>query len=458
MALGKYEILCRLSSGGMSEIFLAYQRGIGGFRKIVALKTILPDTRGHEEIVRMFLNEARLSAEFSHPNIVQVYDLGIENDMLFLAMEYVQGCNVLEMVRACHASQQKIPMGFSLAIARDTALALFYAHTFVDMRHRKRPIIHRDVAGKNIMVTHEGITKLLDFGIAKMEGTSSYTFAGTVKGTTGYMSPEQLLGLPLDGRSDIFSLGIVIHECLTGLRLFHETPPEKKKTAVLDNTIQPPSSLNPKIPSALDEVVMKALKRSPEHRFQTALEFARALEEAAGEHIWRAEQVGALVSQHFSQRREQTRKLIEEVQTRLNETTGQIQIDAFLSEEEEEEALLYGDTPGDNPPEQSALKEDSPSLETENDTLSLIPSAKLQQNPPLTPSPVAHFLPTPERSALIPIQLPLPQKNVAPKSSPHVQTTNTFLQLLSSLLSNRKLVLIVLLLLILFLVVLFFLI
>jgi len=345
---------------------------------MVALKTILPDTRGHEEMVRMFLNEARVSAEFSHPNIVQVYDLGIENDMLFLAMEYVQGCTVVEMVRACHAAKQNLPMGFSLAVVRDTALALSYAHTFVDMCHRKRPVIHRDVAGKNIMVTHEGTTKLLDFGIAKIQGAASHTFAGTVKGTKGYMSPEQLLGLPLDGRSDIFSLGIVTHECLTGFRLFHETSPEKKKTAILNNEIHPPSSLNPNIPKPLDRVVMKALEKKPEDRFQSALEFARALETAAGEHIWRAEQVGKLVSQLFSKRREQTRELIEEAQLRLHDTNEQIQIEHFLH----------------------------------NRAFQSVPSSPFQPGIPPPPPlpPVEYFLKNPERSALIPLLLPLPQE------------------------------------------------
>jgi len=321
---------------------------------MVALKTILPDTRGHEDTVRMFLNEARVTAEFNHPNIVQVYDLGIDHDMLFLAMEYVQGCSLTEMVRACCAAQQTLPLGFTLAVVRDTALALSYAHGFVDMRHRKRPVIHRDIAGKNMMVTYEGTTKLLDFGIAKMQGTASLTLAGIVKGTAGYMSPEQLLGKPLDGRSDLFSLGIVFHECLTGYRLFHETSPSRKKKAVLKNQIPAPSSLNSDIPSALDGVVMKALERNPDNRFQSALEFARALEEAAGEHLWRAEQIGQLVSQHFSKRREHTRKLIEEVQTRLNEFTGQIKIEEFLAQNPFDKgirrsALIPLEGPAENP-------------------------------------------------------------------------------------------------------------
>jgi len=416
---------------------------------MVVLKTILPDTRGHEDIVRMFLNEARVTAEFSHPNIVQVYDLGIENDMLFLAMEYVQGCNVVEMVRACHAAQQTIPMGFTLSIVRDTALALSYAHTFMDMRHRKKPVVHRDVAGKNIMVTYEGTTKLLDFGIAKTQGGSSHTFAGTVKGTSGYMSPEQILGKPLDGRSDIFSLGIVTHECLTGYRLFHESAPEKKKTAVLDNKILAPSSINPDIPKALDAVIMKALERNPENRFQTSLEFARALEEAAGEWMWRAEQVGELVSLHFSQRRQQTRKLIEDVQARLNDFTGQIRIEDFLSPNTFEKMLL---SQNDSQEDEEALSEEAFTSSSEKTVLAeILDTSPTEESVPPSLSMETASLPPPSgvhtpsalknsSSALIPIRTPSPQEKQettsetasASQSENHKAPENSLLQRLLS--------------------------
>ena len=209
--MGKYEVLCRLASGGMAEIFLAYQRGLAGFRKIVVLKSILPDVRGEEELVRMFLAEAQITAQFTHPHIAQVYDLDIDGDVLFLAMEFVQGCTLIELARACDKAQEQMPVGFTLRAIHDTALALHYAHTFVDPRGRPTPVIHRDVAEKNIMVTHEGITKLLDFGIAK-SGGRKMTTVGMVKGSTGYMSPEQVRGETLDTRSDIFSLGVVAHE------------------------------------------------------------------------------------------------------------------------------------------------------------------------------------------------------------------------------------------------------
>lgn len=309
--MGKYEVLCRLSTGGMAEIFLASQRGLGGFHKLVVLKTILPDIKGEEEFVRMFLDEAKVTAAFNHPHIAQVYDLDVaQNGELFLAMEFVPGATLVEVARACRQARTSIPLGFTLASVRDTALALHYAHTFTDLRGRASPIIHRDVAEKNIMVTYEGVTKLLDFGIAKSLMREGRTQVGTVKGTSGYMSPEQIMGQPLDARSDLFSLGVVLHECLTGLRLFHGKTPEACMTAVLRAEVVPPSRINPEVPPELDAVVLKSLARQREDRYATTLEFARALERAVGAHIWHPEQSGELMQRLFAERREQTRELL----------------------------------------------------------------------------------------------------------------------------------------------------
>src|ERR1700731_3017450 len=164
--LGKYEILSRLSTGGMSEIFLAFQRGAGGFRKMVVLKQILPDIKGEEGFVRMFLDEARITGMFAHPNIAQVFDLDVADGELFLAMEFVPGATLVEVARACRQANEPIPIGFSLIGGGGTALGLHYAPTFTDPLGKPLTVIHRDIAEKNVMVTYEGVTKLLDFGIA----------------------------------------------------------------------------------------------------------------------------------------------------------------------------------------------------------------------------------------------------------------------------------------------------
>src|SRR3954468_286171 len=195
----------------------------------------------------MFLDEAKITAAFSHPNIAQVYDLDTQDDELFLAMEFVPGATLIEVARACRDANESIPIGLSLMAVRDTALALHYAHTFRDPVGRTRQVIHRDVAEKNIMVTYEGLTKLLDFGIAKAVGRITRTAAGKVKGTSGYMSPEQIRGEELDPRSDLFSLGVVLHECLTGMRLYYDKDPEAGMLAVFKAAPPPPSEGNPEI-------------------------------------------------------------------------------------------------------------------------------------------------------------------------------------------------------------------
>jgi hypothetical protein len=328
--LGKYEVLCRLSTGGMSAIYLAHQTGLAGFKKLVVLKTVLPDIGGEEDFVGMFLEEARITAVFNHPNIAQVFELDTDEGQLFMAMEFIQGCTLVELARACRQAKEAIPVGLTLAATRDTALALHYAHNFTDARGRKQIVIHRDVAEKNIMVTYEGVTKLLDFGIAKALGRSGRTSIGMVKGTSGYMSPEQIRGEPLDPRSDIFALGVVLHECLTGLRLFHGKTAEEGMMAALREEVQPPSKWNKELSPEIDAVVLKALQRDREKRFTTALEFARAIEKAAPGLLWHPEQLGEVVTKHFSDRRAETRRLLESAEFGA-ETTGEVRVQNVLA-------------------------------------------------------------------------------------------------------------------------------
>ncbi|MBZ4375619.1 protein kinase [Corallococcus sp. AS-1-6] len=324
--LGKYEVLCRLSTGGMAEIFLAAQKGLAGFRKMVVLKQILPDIRGEEEFVRMFLDEAKVTAAFNHPHIAHVYDLDVADGELFLAMEFVPGATLVEVARACRSAHEPIPIGFSLMSVRDTAVALNYAHSFTDPLGRPSPVVHRDVAEKNIMVTYEGVTKLLDFGIAKSLARAGRTAVGMVKGTSGYMSPEQIMGDPLDARSDLFSLGVVLHECLTGMRLFYAKSAEAMMNAVLSGDVPPPSRVNKEVPPELDAIVLKALAKRREDRYGTTLEFARAIERAVGQRIWHPEQSSELMLRLFAERRDQTRLLLMGAQSTGDGTSSETQV------------------------------------------------------------------------------------------------------------------------------------
>src|SRR4051812_26219417 len=267
MKIGKYEILTQLTSGGMAELFLGYTAGPGGFRKYVVVKRILPDAKDNDQFVKMFLDEARITAAFNHPNIGQVFDLGEDGAGLFLAMEFIAGQNLNQVTAACAKQRAVLPLGLSASVVHDLALALHYAHTFTDPAGKPFPVIHRDVAQKNVMVTYNGVVKLLDFGIAKARGSLGRTNVGTVKGTTGYMSPEQVRGEELDGRSDVFGLGVVLWEMCTGRRLFSgETEIEEMKL-ILSQPIPRPTELVDVIPEALSDIVLRSLARERADRF-----------------------------------------------------------------------------------------------------------------------------------------------------------------------------------------------
>ncbi len=391
--LGKYEILSRLSTGGMSEIFLAFQRGLAGFRKFVVLKQILPDIKGEEEFVRMFLDEAKITAAFMHPNIAHVYDLDIADGELFLAMEFVPGATLVEVARACRLNNEPIPIGFTLQAVRDTALALHYAHTFIDPVGRAKQVIHRDVAEKNIMVTFEGVTKLLDFGIAKALNRTSRTTVGMVKGTSGYMSPEQIRGEPLDPRSDIFSLGVVLHECLTGMRLFHGKAPEDGMLQALQCDVSPPSQQNKAVTHELDGVTLRALRRDRGDRYASALEFARAIERVGAGTLWHPEQSAELIQRLFMQRRSETHRLMMSAQG--TEYTGEVRLAEFLGNEAPPPPVPQ------RPPQITAAVPASPPRasdpeRTEIEPMQLPATYGNQRTAVLTPPPPPPPVPSPE--------------------------------------------------------------
>ncbi|HEX5751535.1 MAG TPA: protein kinase [Archangium sp.] len=310
--IGKYEIVTRLSVGGMAELFLAFTAGPGGFRKFVALKQILPDIHKDEHFVRMFLDEARITAALAHANIAQVFDLGQEDEELYLAMEFLAGQNLEQILQASIKQQRPLPLGFSARAVRDACLGLHYAHHFTDPSGKPRPVVHRDVSPKNVMVTFDGHVKVIDFGIAKVKGRLGRTQVGMVKGTTGYMSPEQVQGSEqLDGRSDLFCAGILLHELLCGRRLFagsHEGAVMLKISAA---DVPSPSSLNPRVPEALSQVVMRAMEREPERRFASGREMARAIEAACGPELFHEEQLATVMRQLFEDKLQKTRALLE---------------------------------------------------------------------------------------------------------------------------------------------------
>ncbi len=339
--IGKYEVLAQLSIGGMAELFLAFTAGPGGFRKYVVVKRILPDVKGDEQFVKMFLDEARITAALSHPNIAQVFDLGEEEDGLYLAMEFISGQNLNQVASACNRAKRTIPLGFSCTVARDVLNALHYAHTFTDPVGRSYPVIHRDVAQKNVMVTYDGTTRLLDFGIAKVRGKLGRTGQGMVKGTTGYMSPEQVRGEEIDGRSDIFSAGVMLHEMLSGQRLFSAPTEVEEMKLILEEPIPKLHALNELVPEAVSDVVARALARERADRFGTARDMARALEKACGPILFDQEQIAVLMKELFEKKMAATRALLEsageskaEAQQLAHAAVGQLKGDAGMDFEE----------------------------------------------------------------------------------------------------------------------------
>ena len=318
--IGKYDILAQLTSGGMAELSLGCTAGPGGFRKYVVLKRILPDAAQDENFVQMFLDEARITAAFSHPCIAQVFDLGEDKKTgLFVAMEFIPGQNLNEVVDACARQAAVLPLGFSVAVVHECALALHYAHTFTLPTGERSPVIHRDVAQKNVMVTFDGQVKLLDFGIAKAKGALSRTKVGTVKGTAGYMSPEQVRGEVVDPRSDVFSLGVVLWEMITGRRLFAGDTEIEELKMILSSTIESPDSVEPSVPEPLARVCMRALERDKTKRFSTAREFARALQSECADLMFDQEERAGFMKERFAQKMESTRKLFEAAAATVSE-------------------------------------------------------------------------------------------------------------------------------------------
>jgi serine/threonine protein kinase len=269
---GKYLLLERISVGGMAEVFQAKSFGVEGFEKIIAIKRILPSMAEDGDFIQMFIDEAKIAGQLSHANICQIYELGKIGESHFIAMEYIWGKDLLQIQNRLRKLRQKMPVPMICFIASKVCEGLDYAHRKKDANGRPLHIIHRDVSPQNVLVSYEGEVKLIDFGIAKAAIRSSRTQAGVLKGKFGYMSPEQVRGLPLDRRSDLFAIGTLLYESLTGERLFANDSDFSTLEKVRNAEVDPPSRLNPKIPPELERIVMKALARNVEDRYQWANE------------------------------------------------------------------------------------------------------------------------------------------------------------------------------------------
>lgn len=279
--LGRYELLARLATGGMGEIFLSRLEGAAGFEKLYVVKRILPHLADDVRFRQMLIAEAQIAAKMSHANICQVYELGEIQGQLFIAMEYLEGVTMLPLLRRASKAQKPLDYGFVAGVIQQVCDALHYAHELKDRNGESLGLIHRDVTPSNVFVTESGVVKILDFGIAKAKGaSSSKTEDGAVKGKYAYMAPEQLRGGQMDRRADVFAVGVVLYEMLALRRLFQRKTDYLTFRAVMEQPIADIRRYRPDIPDALAGVVTRVLDRDPNKRYATARQLATALLDA----------------------------------------------------------------------------------------------------------------------------------------------------------------------------------
>jgi hypothetical protein len=278
-SFGPYRLIDRVAVGGMAEVFKAKRSGVEGFEKVVALKRILPHLSENKEFLTMFVDEAKMVAGLTHPNIVQIFDLGRIDASYYIAMEYVHGHDLRSIIKRARNKGLRMPLDLSLRVVSQVCSALEYAHRKKDESGQHMEIVHRDVSPQNILISFEGDVKLADFGIAKAATKASKTERGALRGKLLYMSPEQAWGRQIDGRSDVFSCGIVLYEMVTEQKPFTGGDSE---TTILEMVrkcvITPPRDVNPRVPESLDRVIMKALARDPDERYQDAGQMQRGIE------------------------------------------------------------------------------------------------------------------------------------------------------------------------------------
>ncbi|MGE0789719.1 MAG: PEGA domain-containing protein [Sandaracinaceae bacterium] len=269
---GKYVLLDRINVGGMAEVFKAKAFGVEGFERQVAVKRILPSIAEDSEFITMFIDEAKIAVQLTHANIAQIFDLGRVQDSFFIAMEFVHGKDLRAIFDRARKRGETVPVPMACYTVMKVCEGLDYAHNKKDAAGRELNLVHRDVSPQNILISYDGETKIIDFGIAKAAGKAGKTQAGILKGKFGYMSPEQVRGLPLDRRSDIFAVGIVLYELLTGERLFVGESDFSTLEKVRNVEIMPPSTYNRRIPEELEQIVLKALAKDVDDRYQTAMD------------------------------------------------------------------------------------------------------------------------------------------------------------------------------------------
>jgi eukaryotic-like serine/threonine-protein kinase len=313
--LGRYEILAPIAAGGMARVWAARLRGSRGFSKVVAVKTMRPDVSDDVRFEKMFLDEARIASRIRHGNVVSILDLGEQDELLYLVMEYIEG-ESLDFVRrkaAAAGHEHGLPLPLALRIISDSAAGLEAAHRLCDDDGKPVGLVHRDVSPHNILISYDGSVKVTDFGVAKAAGRVSQTTDGTLKGKPAFMAPEQLQSAAVDGRADVFALGIVLYQLVCGLHPFRGENDIATVSNILSRRpIRPPSAVRAGLEPRLDAIVEKALQRDPEKRFQSAAELEHALDDLMRRtRRARDDQIAGLMNELCGERRRSRRQEIE---------------------------------------------------------------------------------------------------------------------------------------------------
>jgi serine/threonine-protein kinase len=294
---GRYRLVKRIAVGGMAEIYHAIEHGLEGVRRRVVLKRVLPERLESPDFVAMFLDEARVASQLSHPNIAHIYNFGEVEGVYFLAMEYVEGLTVSKLIQ--RTKPERIPIEVTLRIVSDVCAGLHHAHELVDDDGRSLGVVHRDVSPANVMVSCNGVAKIIDFGVARAASQVHSTGVDQLKGKLGYMAPEYLKREPIDRRVDVFALGAVLYEMVTGEALFKRESHGATVAAVL--TDGPPSVASARVPAMIDDIIRKAVEKNVEKRYATALEMQRDVEQLMSRRamVVTPFTVGEFVSSHF---------------------------------------------------------------------------------------------------------------------------------------------------------------
>ncbi|MEO6600225.1 MAG: protein kinase [Polyangiaceae bacterium] len=313
--LGRYELLLPIAAGGMAMVWAARVKGTRGFQKIVAVKTMLSKLSEDAQFEQMFLDEAQLASQIRHPNVVEISDLGEQEGVLYLAMEWIEGVPLNQLMKTSKVSGG-LPLPIAVRIVMNAAAGLHAAHELRDEKGELIGLVHRDVSPQNILVTYDGVSKVVDFGVAKATAMGGgATVAGQLKGKVSYMAPEQVRGEAIDRRVDIFALGIVLYALTTGKHPFRrESEAATMYTIASDDPVVSPRNFLPEYPASLEAVLLKALAKDAKQRYATASEFQRALDQCLpiAERANTDEDVGVFMRKLFSKKRDENRAALAE--------------------------------------------------------------------------------------------------------------------------------------------------